>query len=118
MNFNLIAIGLLIVSFSSLAFMVFKKMPELKEVNEPDINIFRKETRKKIKERTREILKNNTSSFENVLHKLLSKIRILSLKTDKLVSGWITSLRKRSVERKTGLDNYWKEIKHSMGKKD
>jgi len=118
MNFNLIALVLLAISFIGMVFMVLKKVPELREKTEPDINIFKKETRKKIKDKTREILKNNSSSIENVLHKLLSKVRILSLKTDKLVSGWITSLRKRSVERKIGLDSYWKDIKHSMGKKD
>jgi CRISPR/Cas system CMR subunit Cmr6 (Cas7 group RAMP superfamily) len=118
MNFNLIALIVLLISLAGLSVIVVRRIPELKKSPEGEIRLFKKETRKKIREKTREIFKNNSSSIEDVLHKLLSKIRILSLKTDKRVSGWLATLRKRSVDRKFGLDNYWKDIKTSMGKKN
>ncbi|MDD5098611.1 MAG: hypothetical protein PHD31_02770 [Candidatus Pacebacteria bacterium] len=118
MNFNFIALIALLMSLAGLSVMIIRRIPELRESPEVEIRLFKKETRKRIREKTREIFKNNSSSIEVMLHKFLSKIRILSLKTDKRVSEWITTLRKRSVERKFELDSYWKEIKTSIGKKN
>lgn len=51
-------------------------------------------------------------SFERLLQKMLSKVRILTLKTDNRTSHWLERLREKSQKRKFGLsDNYWKEIK-------
>jgi len=56
-------------------------------------------------------------SFEIFLQKILSKIRILTLKTDNKTSNWLQKLRERSLRKKSkGNDNYWEEIKKSTKK--
>jgi methyl-accepting chemotaxis protein len=117
MNFDIIALIVLIVSFFCLSFLIFRKIPAVKAMPEPEAIFFKKELKKKIKDKTKEVIKERSNSFESLLHKLLSKIRILSLKTDKKMSDWITKLRERSLERTKGFDNYWKEIKASVKKK-
>jgi hypothetical protein len=117
MNFEIIALIILIVSFLSLSFLIFKKMPALKAMPEPEAIFFKKELKKKIRAKTKEVMEKRSNSLEAILHKLLSKIRILSLKTDKKMSDWIIKLRERSIERTKDFDNYWKEIKASVKKK-
>jgi len=117
MNFDIIYLIILIVSFSGLSFLIFKKIPVLREMPEPEAIFLKKDLKKKIREKTKEVIKERSNSLEAILHKLLSKIRILSLKTDKKMSDWIIKLRERSVERTKDFDNYWKEIKASVKKK-
>lgn len=117
MNFELIASITALLSFLGLSVLVLRHVPELREMPEPELVFIRKDLRKKIREKTKEILKENSNTLESILHKLLSRIRILSLKVDKRVSDWIVKLRGRSLERTKGLDNYWKEITASVKKK-
>jgi len=117
MNFEIIASIVLFFSFLGLSVLILRKVPELREMPEPETVFIKKELRKKIKEKTKEVLKENAGILESMLHKLLSKIRIMSLKVDKKVSDWITKLRNRSLERTKDLDNYWKEITASVKKK-
>lgn len=117
MNFDIIALIVLIVSFLSLSVLIFKKIPALKAMPEPEAIFLKKELKKKIRERTKKVIKERSNSLEAILHKLLSKIRILSLKTDNKMSDWIKKLRERSLERTKDFDNYWKEIKASVKKK-
>ncbi|MFA5086440.1 MAG: hypothetical protein WC468_02545 [Candidatus Paceibacterota bacterium] len=116
MSFDFIALIVLVLSFFGLTALVLRKVPEVKAMPEPEI--FKKELRKKIKDKTKEVLKERSNTLESLLHKLLSRIRILSLKVDKKVSDWIVKLRTRSVERTKGIDTYWKEIKASVKKKN
>jgi len=118
MNFDLVASIVAVISFLGLIFLILKKVPELKETPEPELRFLKKDLGKKIKERSKEVLKENSNILEGVLHKLLSKIRILSLRVDKRVSDWITKLRVRSLERTKDLDSYWKGIKSSVKKKN
>lgn len=117
MNFDIISLIVLILSVLGLTILVFKKAPILKGMPEPEHIFLKKEFKKKIKEKTKEVIKENSNFLEAMLHKLLSKIRILSLKTDNKMSAWIKRLRERSVERTKDFDNYWKEIKASVKKK-
>jgi len=117
MNSELIASIVLGISFLGLVFLMLRKVPELKEMPEPELSFLKKGLRKKIREKTKEVLKENSNTLEGILHKVLSKIRILSLKVDKKVSDWIVKLRSRSLERTKGLDSYWKEITASVKKK-
>ncbi len=52
------------------------------------------------------------SSGEVLLQKVLSKIRVLTLKTDSKTSTWLSKLRQRSIKKKENFsDDYWKKIK-------
>jgi len=53
-------------------------------------------------------------SFEMLLQKMLSKTRILILKTDNKTSNWLQRLREKSQKSRFGEnDTYWKDIKRS-----
>ena len=117
MNFELIALVTLLISFTGLSIMVSRKIPQLKELPEPDNIFINGEFKKRLKEKAREVVRENGSSLEIVLQKVLSKVRIISLKIDKKVSDWIVHLRSRSLERTKELDSYWNEIKTSINKK-
>ena len=52
-----------------------------------------------------------SSSFDIFLQKILSKIRILVLKTESKIAGWLEGLRKKAQSKKVyENDNYWQEV--------
>jgi len=66
-------------------------------------------------------------SSEIILHKILSKIRILTLKFENMIEGWLRQLRLRAHERNNqingnsgnnekGIDNYWGKLMKSTKK--
>lgn len=115
MNFETIALVVAIISFLTLAFFIFKKIPKVKEAPEAEAIFLKKELKEKIKVKTKEAKKQGTNFLEVFLHKFLSKVRILSLRADKKLSDWIIELRERSKKKK--IDSYWSEIKESINKK-
>jgi len=51
-------------------------------------------------------------SFEILLQKILSKVRVLVLKIDHKTSTWLQALRERAKKRNSlEKDNYWKKLK-------
>ncbi|MFA5755155.1 MAG: hypothetical protein WC909_02190 [Candidatus Paceibacterota bacterium] len=117
MNFDIIALVVAIASFLFLVFLFFKKIPQMKDVPDSEPIFLKKEFKNKIKEKTREVIKDNSNFLELSLHKILSKTRILFMKADKKLSDWIIKLRLRSSERSKSIDSYWNEIKESINKK-
>lgn len=115
MNSEIIALIVAIISFLILVFFVCKKIPKIKEVPESESIFLKKELKEKVKSKRKKATKNITDFFENLLHKFLSRVRILSLKVDKKLSDWILKLRERS--KKKQIDSYWSEIKESINKK-
>jgi hypothetical protein len=58
-------------------------------------------------------------SFDLFLQKLLSKIRILTLKTDSKTSDWLQKLREKSKMKKAlEDDDYWEEVKKSTNSEE
>jgi hypothetical protein len=117
MNFEIVALIVAISSFSLLVSLVFKKIPKLKVASEPESIFLKKELKTKIRKRTKEVIKENSNLLELLLHKLLSKIRILFLKAENKLSDWILKLRERSLDRAKEIDSYWNEIRTSIKKK-
>ncbi len=104
-----IAIIILISSLVGMGIILFRKIPllvELPEVLPPKGESVSSKLRKKIKEFNP--LKN--FSYEVFLQKILSKIRILSLRSESKIGSWLQKLREKS-QRKKENDNYWEEIK-------
>lgn len=106
---ELIALIILLCSLAGILIMIFQKIPLLLELSEPQSVHFNwKELFSKIR---------NSKPFkklpsEIILQKILSKIRILTLKTDIKTSNWLQRLRKRSQKKKLDEnDKYWDEIK-------
>jgi len=106
---DLIALIFLICGISGITIIVLRKIPLLSELPEIASGFFNwKEFFSKIK----------TPGFveifsdEILLQKVLSKIRILTLKTEHKTSNWLQKLRERSLKKKSGdSDKYWDDIR-------
>lgn len=107
----LIATIIFFIGFIGMGVIVIKKIPALLELPETEIQrigIFGKLKHK---------VKNNGtvktfSSKELLLQKVLSKFRILTLKTDKKTSNLLAKLRQKSIENKKKFsEDYWKRIR-------
>ena len=106
---ELIALIILLCSLAGIGIMIFQKIPLFLELQKPQpVHFNWKELFSKI--RTSRPLEGIPT--EIILQKILSKIRILTLKTDNKTSNWLQRLRKRSQEKKSDEnDKYWDEIK-------
>ncbi len=99
------------IGFIGMSIIIIKKIPVLVELPETEIK------RPRIFGRLRHKIKNNGtvksfSSKELLLQKVLSKFRILALKTDKKTSNLLVKLRQKSIENKKKFsEDYWKRIK-------
>jgi hypothetical protein len=111
---ELIATIIFFTSLVAMAMIVFRKIPVLSELSETVPSQFDwKELLIKIKN----LLPFRNFSFEIFLQKILSKIRILTLKTDNKTSSWLQKLREKSQRKKFGEDdNYWEKVKKSTKK--
>lgn len=93
-----------------MAVIVWRKIPVLAVLSEPLLEKsepFSLKLKKKIKEFNP--FKN--FSYELFLQKLISRIRILILKTENLTFNWLQKLKERIKKKKLEADNYWEELK-------
>lgn len=108
---ELIAIIILFIGLIGIGVILIKKIPILaalppKVIREP--GVFR---------RVKDKVKNNGtlktfSSGELLLQRILSKFRILTLRTENKTSTWLGKLRQRSLKKKkTFSDDYWRKLK-------
>ena len=117
MNFELAALIILFGSLLGMGAIIVRKIPVLvglpEVIKKPSGEPFWPKLKRRIK---------NTPGFksfssEMFLQKLLSQIRILTLKTDNKTSSWLQRLREKSRKQKfQDNDNYWEEIKKSTKK--
>jgi len=111
---ELIATIILVISFLGVLVILFWKIPAL--INLP---IQKKESfHESLFFGLSNIIKNSallrSLSLDNILHKLLTKIRVLTLKTDNKTTNWLQRLRAKSQKKhEIQNDNYWEEIKNS-----
>jgi len=118
MNFDIILQLTSIIGFIGIVFFIFKKIDKVKALPEKDCII--DNIKSYFKEKTIELkkyLKEKSGLWENSLHKFLFKIRIVFLKADNKTLELIKKLKQRSEKRKK-VDDYWKEIKTSIEKKN
>jgi hypothetical protein len=99
-------------SLIGLGIIIFQKLPRLLELPEVAPSSFKwQDLFSKIKN----VPPFRGISFEIILQKVLSRIRVLTLKTDSKTSSWLQRLRERERKKKFGEnDNYWKEIRKRM----
>jgi len=117
MNCNLIAQVILFCSSIGLGQMIFRKMSILSGLSEV-VEI--KEEEKLFTKLKREIKEKNPLrdvQYEDLLGKVLKKIRILFLKTDNKIFGWTQKLKENSQKKKIREDrDYWDRIKKGTDK--
>ncbi len=88
--------------------MIFRKIPILVEL--PEVAEKGEPISSKLKKKIKEWNPFKNFSYERLLQKLLSKIRIWALKVDAKTFHWLQKLR-QSKKKKFENDNYWEEIK-------
>ena len=95
---NLIALIVFIVSLIVVGVIIYKKMLILKEL--PELAEKSKSTENKTLFLFNALLRSCSARvFEKYLQKILSKIRVLSLRIDSKTFNWLQKLRKRSQEK-------------------
>jgi len=107
---ELIAAIILIIGLIGVAVVIFRKIPVL--VGLPLQEIEKSMVLGELKDKIRNNGTLKSFSGEILLQKLLSKIRVLTLKTDKKTDSWLIKLRQRSLEKKKKFSaDYWKKLK-------
>jgi hypothetical protein len=112
MSFDKISFIILILSFLGLAILIIRKLPVLAALplagdDQQEGGAF------KFFGGIKKMPGLKAFSKEVVLHKIISKIRILSIKTDHKTFNWLKNLREKSQKEKLENENYWEEIKNS-----
>ena len=102
---------ILIGSFLGMALLFFRKLPLLVKLPETT-PISKAYIALKFKESVKKLPGADKFDYEMYLQKLLSKIRILTLKTESTTESWLAKLRQKAI-RKNGhhSDDYWEELK-------
>lgn len=102
----LISLIIFTISVLGIGVILLKKIPILVELEEESARSLVSKIDSEVREGFKRI------SFEKYLHRILSKIRVLSLKTDNRTSNWLQKLRQKSQERVNNFsDDYWKKVK-------
>lgn len=102
MILELFVIAIFIISLTGIVVIIKRKIPVLLELSpqEAQPGFFNRLKRK------------TPSSKELFLHKILSKVRILVLKTDNKTTEWMKRLREKSKENNEKFsDSYWDKLR-------
>jgi len=112
---ELIAAIILFGSLIGMGVIIFRKIPVLLTL--PEILLQKESFISKLKERLKKLNPFRNFSYEIFLQKILTKIRIISLKIDNKISNWLQKLREKYQKNKTKeKDNYWEEVKKEIKK--
>ena len=118
MSYELIATIILFGSLLGMVVILFRKIPVLVKLPEVLPQKVACPIFLKLKEKIKILNPFKSFSYEIFLQKILSKIRILSLKTDNKTFNWLQKLREKSKRKKIKEnDNYWEELKKSTNLK-
>ena len=102
-------------SFVGIGVIIIRKIPVLVELPVRESSFsesYKSKILREIKKKIKVNDKIKSFSVNILLQKILSKIRILTLKTDNKTSDWLIRLRQKSIEKKNNFsDNYWQKVK-------
>ena len=105
----------LVISLTVIGIIIFQKIPLLLKLPKTSPSHF---DWRDLFNRLKGSIPIKESSADMLLQKILSKVRVLTLKTENKTSNLLQKLRERSIKKKFGdNDNYWKEIKKSTKKR-
>jgi len=120
---ELIATIILVGSLLGVAVILFRKIPVL--VKLPDYNpsnvlvSLPVKWCKNLKEKIKNISVFKSFSSEIFLQKILSKIRVLSLRVENKIASRLQKLREKALKKKNlENDNYWEELKKPTNEED
>jgi hypothetical protein len=98
-----------VLSLAGIIFIVFRKIPVL--LNLPEETSGGDPLAVKLKRQVTNFPKTEIFDYEVPLQKVLSRVRILTLKTEQKTGNWLEKLRQKSNQKKSEKDNYWEELK-------
>ena len=107
---EIIFIVILILSFAGLIVILSRKIPLLVNIPEPSED-FQKVLASRIKGTAMRMPGIRDFSYELYLQKILSKFRVLTLKTEHKTSNWLETLRQKNNKNGSNNDSYWEELK-------
>lgn len=110
---ELIAIIVLFLSFIGMAMILVRKVPVLAQLTEISGGFDFKIKILKIKEKIKISKYLKLPVFEILLQKILSKVRILTLKIENKTGNWLQKLREKTQKKKEN-DKYWKKLTKSI----
>ncbi len=112
MIFEIIALIILLGSLIGMGVIIWRKLPVLVEL--PEITELKENLFLRMKNKILDIPFIKNFSFELFLQKILSRIRVLTMRTENKTAAWLQKLRQKSQEKKNfENDNYWQELKNS-----
>ncbi len=118
MNFETIAVLILFGSLLGVGIIVFRKIPILVTLPKTSKKSSAGSLFLKFKKTIQNISFLRSFSFEVFLQKILSKIRILTLRIENKTGNWLQLLRERTQKRKNQEnDDYWKKLKKIANQK-
>lgn len=111
MSYEISAIIVLFLSLASMGFVLYRKIPLLVDLPETTKQPSADSFISRLKGRIKNIPAVKSFSSDVFLQRILSRIRILTLKTDAKTLSWLQNLREKAQKRKLHDDNYWLKIK-------
>lgn len=114
MNFEIIAGIILAISFLGILVMVFRKVPDLKELPHKEDFLRTKKIKEKIKETSLIYWTEKMGEAKIFLEKFLLKTRVLFMKADNKAVSLLHKLTETPEKSKTVVDDYWKGLKTSI----
>ncbi len=114
---ELIAIFIFVCSLLGMVVIIWRKIPVLAGL--PEVFVQTEKEKFSLKEKIKKINPFKSSFFEVFFQKVLSKIRILTLKVENKTDKYLQRLREKAQKKKKlEKDNYWQELKNSANEKD
>lgn len=110
---EIIALSFLIGSLTGMAVVVFKKIPELKKIEAGSVSIFSStwERWSLLKTKLRDWRKRSLElfSWDIIIQKILSQIRIAALRVERRCGEWLSKARERT-RREKEREAYWRKL--------
>ena len=110
MNPDAISLIIFAFSFLGLAFLIYRKIPVLNSLPPNTEKFSGSSLLEGVKNIVAKVPGLKSFSFEIFLQKVISQIRVISLKTDHKTFNWLQKLREKNQKKRLENDNYWEEI--------
>jgi hypothetical protein len=117
MSLEVIVLIILLSSFLGLVFFISKKIPVLANLEITPVLGAQGSFLSGVKGRIKGLPVLKSFSLDIFLQKIISQIRVLSLKADHKTANWLKMLRQKTQKKKLDDESYWEEIKKSKGRK-
>ncbi|MBI2626464.1 MAG: hypothetical protein HYW69_02640 [Candidatus Nealsonbacteria bacterium] len=105
---EIIFIAVLLISLGGISAILFRKIPILVGLREK--NISGQSLISKIKRGIKKLPGAGKIDYDLYLQKMLSRIRVLTMKTESKTGNWLERLRQKRNGH-NGADEYWEELK-------